>query len=399
MTLPDPVTLRFAIAHRHDDPRLLALQAARYPDVDMPAALAQIAGRQAARTKLPSWAELDDIVYPPRLPLEQCSSEATARYKAGLTEGDTLADLTGGFGVDCAFMARRFRQATYVERQAGLCRLAERNFAALGLANIDVLNRDGVEYLERIRPVDTIYLDPARRDGHGGKVVAMADCEPDVARLEPLLLRKGGRTLVKLSPMLDLALATRTLGHVAGAHVVSVAGECKELLLLLTPGADIPPDDLPIHCAIINTKGTQTFSFNRRQEREARRAYTDTIGRYLYEPDASLLKAGAFHTLADTYGLAKLHPNSHLYTADSLSDRFPGRSFRVLDTCAPGKREVKAALGDLRQANLTIRNFPATVVELRHRLKLADGGNTYLFATTTSDGRRIFIHCERSSSQ
>ncbi|MDR0892344.1 MAG: SAM-dependent methyltransferase [Mediterranea sp.] len=392
MTLPNDATLRFALAHRHDDPRTLALQAARYPDVDMPAALTQIAGRQAAASKLPSWAERDDVLYPRHLSLEQCSSEATARYKASLLEGDCLVDLTGGFGIDCYFLSQRFRRATYVERQAELCELAAHNFAALGQPHIQVCYADGVEYLERMESVDALFLDPARRDGQGGKVVAIGDCEPDVAALEPLLLTKARRVLVKLSPMLDLSLALRTLRHTAEAHIVSVQNECKELLLLTSD--ELPPDDVPIHLVNLTPGGTVAFSFTRRQEQQAECHYTATLGSYLYEPNASLLKGGAFHSLAVTFGLAKLHPNSHLYTSEHQVKGFPGRTFRIVGECSLHKKEVKACLGHLKQANLTVRNFPASVAELRKRLKLADGGGIYLFATTMNDGRRILIECE-----
>ena len=213
-------TLQFIAEHARADVRTLALQGQKYPEVDMPTAITQIAGRQVAEAKIPSWHNIEGIYYPKHLSMEQCSSEATAHYKAGLVEGDTFVDLTGGFGIDCSFIARRFKQADYVERQTELCELAEHNFPLLGLS-IQVHNKDGVDYLKEMKPVDCIYLDPARRDGHGGKTVAISDCEPDVSVLEDLLLEKAKTVLVKLSPMLDLSLALKTLKYIHQIHIVS----------------------------------------------------------------------------------------------------------------------------------------------------------------------------------
>ena len=244
-------TLRFIREHRRDDVRSLALQARRYPSVDMPAAITQISGWQIAKEKIPAWAENEHILYPAHLSLEQCSSQATAQYKAEIitnllhTEQEhpaqnstpasagTFTDLTGGFGIDCAFLSSRFGHATYVERQETLCQIAAHNFPVLGLNHISVCHADSVRHLQEMEPVDCIFIDPARRDGHGGKTVAIGDCEPDIAALEELLLRKARHVLVKLSPMLDLTLALNDLKHVREAHIVSVGNECKELLLLL----------------------------------------------------------------------------------------------------------------------------------------------------------------------
>lgn len=213
MTPISPETRQFINEHQSDDVRNLALQARKYPDVDIPAAITQIAGRQIAAEKIPSWKEIDDIWYPKHLSLEQCSSEITARYKASLLQGESLADLTGGFGIDCSFLATGFRSATYVERQAELCTIAAHNFPALDLNHISVRNDDGVAYLEAMSPVDCIFLDPARRNEHGGKTVAISDCEPNVAELEGLLLSKANRIMIKLSPMLDLSQALKELPH------------------------------------------------------------------------------------------------------------------------------------------------------------------------------------------
>lgn len=398
MTLT-PETLDFIRRHRTDDVRALALQAARYSDVDMLQAVTQIAGWQAARTKIPTWAACEGVLYPVHLSLEQCSSEVTARYKAAVVAGlggshTTLADLTGGFGIDCAFLSAHFARATYVERQEALCQTARHNFPLLGLAHIDVQCADSTEFLRQMPQVDWIFLDPARRDGHGGKTVAIADCEPDVSHLEPLLLEKAARVLVKLSPMLDLSQALHTLHSVSEAHIVSVAGECKELLLVLARGSSLQPDDIPIRC--INLPADERpFTFTRRQEQESPCPLANVPRACLYEPNASLLKAGAFRSAAYIYKVEKLHPNSHLYTSDEVIPNFPGRMFRVDGWCGFGKKEVKALLEGVTKANITVRNFPSTVAELRKRLKLSEGGDVYLFATTLADGQKTLIRCSK----
>ena len=395
MTPISPETRQFINEHQSDDVRNLALQARKYPDVDIPAAITQIAGRQIAAEKIPSWKEIDDIWYPKHLSLEQCSSEITARYKASLLQGESLADLTGGFGIDCAFLAAKFKSAIYVERQQELCEIAAHNFPILNLNHINVRNEDGVAYLQTMSPVDCIFLDPARRNEHGGKTVAISDCEPNVAELEALLLSKANRVMIKLSPMLDLSLALKELKHTQEIHILSVNNECKELLILLRQTS---PAEIAIHCVNLLTKGTQEeqhLVFTREQEQRSQCTYTDSLGNYLYEPNASLLKAGAFRSIAAAYPVRKLHPNSHLYTSDSFIENFPGRIFRIVNQCSFNKKEVKENLADLKKANVTVRNFPATVAELRKRLHLTEGGDTYLFASTLNNGQKVIIRCEK----
>ncbi len=387
-------TLQFIAEHARADVRTLALQGQKYPEVDMPTAITQIAGRQVAEAKIPSWHSIEGIYYPKHLSMEQCSSEATAHYKAGLVEGDTFVDLTGGFGIDCSFIARRFKQADYVERQTELCELAEHNFPLLGLS-IQVHNKDGVDYLKEMKPVDCIYLDPARRDGHGGKTVAISDCEPDVSILEDLLLEKAKTVLVKLSPMLDLSLALKTLKHIHQIHIVSVHNECKELLLVLRNEA--ASSSVSIHCEhILPTGESQSFSFTQEQEKEADCPLTHEVENYLYEPNSSLLKAGAYRILTQMYPVKKLHISSHLYTSPEYIPHFPGRKFKVEAIGGFGKKEQKALLKDIDKANLTIRNFPSSVAELRKRLKLKEGGEVYLFATTLADERKVLIKCMKT---
>ena len=373
-----PETQLFIREHSSDDVRTLALQAKKYPDINMPTAITQIAGRQVAAEKIPSWREIEEIWYPKHLSLEQCSS-----------------DLTGGFGIDCSFLATGFKSATYVERQEELCEIAAHNFPILNLNHINVRNENGVAYLQTMSPVDCIFLDPARRNEHGGKTVAISDCEPNVAELEALLLSKANRVMIKLSPMLDLSLALKELKHTQEIHILSVNNECKELLILLRQTS---PAEIAIHCVNLLTKGTQEeqhLVFTREQEQRSQCTYTDSLGNYLYEPNASLLKAGAFRSIAAAYPVRKLHPNSHLYTSDSFIENFPGRIFHIVNQCSFNKKEVKENLADLKKANVTVRNFPATVAELRKRLHLTEGGDTYLFASTLNNGQKVIIRCEK----
>ena len=384
-----PDIWQFIRDHQHDDVRTLALQAKKYPQLDMPFIINQIDGRQTAQHKIPSWYATEGIIYPVHLSLEQCSSELTALYKAGLLNGETFADLTGGFGIDCAFLSAGFQHATYIERQKALCDIATHNFNLLGLRHISVLNQDSVEALGKLSPVDCIFIDPARRNEHGAKTVLISDCEPDVAALEELLLRKAKRVMIKLSPMLDLSLALRTLKHTTEVHVISVQNECKELLLIL----ENTDKNLSIHCINFTNKGTQAFTFVPQEEASATVQYTNQVATYLYEPNASILKAGAFRVVASRYNLKKLHPNSHLYTADTKVANFPGRCFEVEAT---GSMKDKTLLAGLSQANITVRNFPMPVAELRKRIKLKDGGDTYLFATTLNDEKKVLVKCRRS---
>ena len=390
-----PETLRFIEENSRADVRSLALQAKKYPQVDMAMAVVQIAGRQIAEVKVPSWCQVEGLLYPKHLSMEQCSSEATAIYKAGLVEGDAFADLTGGFGIDCSFLSRKFKQADYVERQAELCELARHNFPLLGL-NIGVHNEDGVEYLKRMQPVDCLFLDPARRDGHGGKTVAISDCEPDVSALEDLLVEKAQTVMIKLSPMLDLSLALKALRYVKEVHIVSVNNECKELLLILQKTS--VSSEVAIHCEHIVNAQHLHYTFTQEQEHTSDCPLTTEVDAYLYEPNASILKAGAYRSLTQTYGVKKLHTSSHLYTSSHFIEDFPGRRFQIEAVSGFGKKELKDFLQGLDKANLTIRNFPSSVAELRKRLKLKEGGEDYLFATTLADESKVLIKCKKVPS-
>jgi hypothetical protein len=404
----DTLLKQFIQEHREDDVRLLALQASRYPNIDMPTALTQIAGWQSIREKVPTWATCDDIIYPSHLPLEQCSSEATAIYKYGvvstLGEHETFADLTGGFGIDCWFMSQAFQHTTYIERQEELVKIVQHNFEVLPSRStsdnihypLSIIHYDAESWIRDLpSSISWLYLDPARRDTHGGKTVAISDCEPDVSALEETLVQKAGKVIVKLSPMLDLDLALHQLKHVQEAHIVSVDHECKELLLLLDKDTSTDIEVTPIHCINIKKEEVQAFTFTKIEEQQANYELAKSIGLYLYEPNASILKAGAYRCLANRYGLQKLHANSHLYTSDKTLPNFPGRMLQVEAVSGFGKKELKTLLSELTKANLTVRNFPASVAELRKRLHLSEGGDTYLFVTTLNPDQKIIIKCKK----
>lgn len=383
----DEHTLSFIREHATADVRSLALQAARYPNVDMRMAMTQIEGRQLAAVKLPTWAATEGVIYPVRLSLEQCSSEATARYKASLVGGIRLADLTGGFGIDCSYMSEQFEHATYIERNPALCDIARHNFALLGRP-VSVVNGNSEEELASLPQQDWIYVDPARRDGRGNKVVALSDCEPDVCALKSLLLQKASRVMVKCSPMLDISLAVRQLQTVSQVHVVSVNNECKELLLLLDQeGAE----EMHIHTVNFQGGRMQSFVYTLNEEARAVCSYASQVGKYLYEPNSSMMKAGCYRLLAVRYALQKFHPNTHLYTSDHLVEDFPGRVFEVKDVVGFSKSELKSLSSGLKRANVAVRNFPEHPDALRKRLKVADGGDTYLFATTLNSEKKVVI--------
>lgn len=391
----DELTLDFIKRHIDDDVRILALQAGRYPDVDMHQAVVQIEGRQHAVAKLPSWASVDGLLYPPRISMEQCSSEITAEYKASLMCGNSFADITGGFGIDCSFISRRFSDCLYVERDERLCRIAEHNFSCLGLKNIKVLNGDGTKVLSTFAQKDWIFVDPARRDHAGRKVAALCDCEPNVVDLQDLLLEKGKKVMIKSSPMLDITAACRLLDTVSDVHIVAVNNECKELLLVLSQDRTA---SVVIHCVNLYGGDVEAFTFHKDEENAATCSSASDVARFLYEPNAAVLKSGCFRLLCNRFGVDMLHANSRLFTSSRFVGEFPGRKFEVIGVCGFSKKELKETIGDLRQANITVRNFPDTVQQLRKRLKLCDGGDIYLFATTLCDGRKVIVKCRKVTS-
>ena len=393
-------TAEFIREYRERDIRQLALQANRFPDVDMPYALDQIQGWQIACRKLPKWAACDGVIFPPHLSMEQCSSEPTAQYKLNLAmewaervgHASRMTDLTGGFGVDFSFTSCAFAAATYVERNEQLCHIVEHNLPLLGLNNATVVCADAVEYLSTVEPQTMLFLDPARRDEHGAKTVMLADCTPDVVQLLPKLLEKSRFTMLKLSPMLDWHKAVDDLqGAVREVHIVSVGGECKELLLVLST---VVESELKVYCADLSTASDTPSLFVYTPDSSAPVAnstFNIQHSTFLHEPNASIMKAGCFDELAAAYGVSPVSRNSHLFLSDELIEDFPGRSFVVERVTTMNKGELRKALAGIEKANIATRNFPLTVAELRKRLKIKDGGDVYIFATTTAEGEHLLL--------
>lgn len=388
------------------DIRQLALKGCRDKDLDLDAAIRQIAGRQTARRKLPSWAALDGILYPPHLNMEQCSSEQTARYKAGICSSHpsskTLVDLTGGFGVDFAFMSEAFDEATYVERNSELFAISSANMKILA-PKAKCLNEDGLEVLHRLDHVSMIFMDPARRDHHGARTYGISDCTPNVLEIKDELLQKADVVMLKLSPMLDWHKAISDLGeqYIKEIHIVSVQNECKELLLVLENGEKRRSTEdrgYTLHCVNFNSDGSmQQFKIPASPISHSTFPIPHSpslISHFLYEPNASIMKAGCFAEVEQAFGVRQLAPNSHLFASDQAIADFPGRKFRISAVTSMNKQELKQALRDIRQANIAVRNFPMSVADLRKRLKLSEGGNDYIFATTLTEGKKVLIICQ-----
>ena len=407
-------TRRFIAAHRTEQVRDIALHAHPEDGTDLAVALDCIEGWQRARTKLPQWAACKDIIYPPHLAMEQCSSQSTAQYKADLAQrlssGEprptTLIDITGGFGIDFSYMSRVFDRAVYIERQQHLCELAEHNMRALGIGNASIVNADAAAILDELPPATLIMADPARRDAHGSRTYAIADCTPDMLAILPKLAGIAPTIIIKLSPMLDWHQAAQdcnralndatTPAAVSEIHIVSVHNECKELLLVITRhGAeDSETDTFPLVTCVDDDT---VFSFHaqdtagtKAQERKQLRHNAQQTApdqpAYLYEPNASLMKASCFDLLAQRFGVTQIDSNSHLFVSDKQVDAFPGRAFAI-NTYGP----VKHTLRGIKQANIAVRNYPASVAQVRKRYHIADGGDTFVFLTTMSGKKTAFV--------
>lgn len=404
MIKKNQATLDFIRGHADDDVRQLALRGSKMSEVDLSYALEQIAGRQKARTKLPSWASIDGIVYPPHLSMEQCSSESTARYKASIAgKGALFVDLTAGFGVDMAFIAQGFQKAVHVERQPQLCAISSENYNVLGLNHIEVVCGDGVEYLHTMDHADLLFVDPARRDEHGGRTYGIADCTPNVLEMLDEMLEKADRVMIKLSPMLDWRKAVADLGKVNEVHIISVDNECKELLLAVKSEErteNSASSSLRVVCVNLLSDGNkECFEFDGHQPSPSSSAFhfSPFDSRFLYEPNASIMKAGCFGILEQRFGVMQLDKNSHLFVSDKEVIGFPGREFLIEKRTSMNKRELKAALAGVDKANITVRNFPMSVAELRKRLKLKEGGEVYIFATTIANEGHQLLVCRKKT--
>lgn len=383
-------TLEFIRIHADEDVRQLAFLGKKHPEVDMAYALDQIAGRQKARVKIPSWASIDGIVYPPHISMEQCSSEQTARYKARIAgNGEKIVDLTAGFGVDMAFMSAGFKQAVHVEMQPQLCAISSENYKHLGLNHVQVVCSDGVGYLHQMEHADLIFIDPARRDQHGARTYGIADCTPNVLEIIDEMLQKADRVMIKLSPMLDWQKAVSDIGRVSEVHIVSVANECKELLLEVKNGKG---EKVKVFCV----NDDQVFSYEIGELHPFTPSPLHPFT-FLYEPNASIMKAGCFQLIEQRFGITQPDANSHLFLSDKLVEGFPGRGFVIERVSTMNKRELKEALAGIDKANVAVRNFPLSVADLRKRLKLKDGGDVYIFATTDAKKGHLVMVCRKIS--
>ena len=406
-------TQDFIRQHVDDDVRKLALQGVKDAEVDLTMALQQIAGRQTARRKLPSWAEVESIIYPPHLNMEQCSSEQTARYKARIAgKGDRMVDLTGGFGIDFYWMSQGFQHRQYIEQNEALCAISSHNFHQLSLT-CSVCCCDTATYLATMPHADLAYLDPARRNEHGGRTYGIGDCSPNVLELMPLLMEKADRVILKLSPMLDWRKAVgdiqqlransqEPIAFVNEVHIISVDNECKELLLVISKKQT---ESLRLVCVngdssfeIIPTLGTNnSHAGNKifpRWEYSSSSLLSDTP-LYLYEPNASIMKAGCFKEIEERFPVEQISLNSHLFLSSVEIGDFPGRKFLVLSISSMNKQELRQSLEAIQQANIAVRNFPLSAEQLRKKLRLKDGGDVYIFASTLASGAHKLFICRK----
>ena len=421
----------FIKKHLNDDVNKLALS--KFPeDIDKQFVIRQIQARQVLSKKLPSWAENDELIFPKKLSLEQCSSELTAKYKTSFSanphemtrkgfsadscdladEKKILVDLTGGMGVDTSFLSDNFDKTYYVEMQEELCDIARHNFKILN-KNIEVINDNAEHFLTTCDEVDCIYLDPARRDEYGRKMVSLHDCSPDVVELHDILLKKANKILVKVSPMLDIEMIKKELTDITEIHVVAVRNECKEILLEIQKFRNSETQNLSnsatqqLRILAIDLRENWNFSFTEEEERDAQWTLADSVGKYLYEPGAACMKAGCFKLLSQRFNIYKLHRNSHLYTSDELVADFPGRIFEVV--CAvPFDKKTKKEITSICQqttdngqqtssksgslkASVAVRNFPLSAEELKKNLGLQDGNDFYIFGTTMKGEKKIVV--------
>lgn len=392
----DEVTLRFISEHAEEDIGQLSLSTAKQGAINRVLALSQIEGRKKIREKIPSFYTTKGLFYPPRLSIEQTSSEITARYKSSLCQGKRLIDLTGGFGADIFFLSEHFEESFYVERDPDLCRIAAHNFHVLNKPEIRIFCSDAQDFITREEAqADWIYIDPARRNKAGRKTAALADCEPNLKELFPLLLQRSEKILMKLSPMIDISAVCRELPGIAQAHVLALNNECKELLFVAEREAS---SELRIFTRNFKKNGDcQSFDFVQDQEKKAQYKEAKQVGSYLYEANTAIIKSGAFRLISESYNLEKLHKHTHLYTSDKLIKNFPGRSFEVKALHGSSKQDRKE-LNALSRANVCVRNYPLSADELQKKLKILPGGEHFLFACTLLDESKVIIECKPLSA-
>ncbi len=410
-------TISFIMEHAEEESAQLLLSASRYPGVDMNRAASAIEARKKIVYKVPLWHTYPELIYPTSLSVEQCSSQTTAEYKMRFVpKGGTIADLTGGLGVDCSFMAHRAEKCLYMESDPRLYEAAQHNFKVLGLENITITNGDCKEYLKRFagtnedlkerceelsetkerekREFDLIYLDPARRSKTSGRVFSIKEYEPDMIELSDALLRAAKQVLVKLSPMVDISATLGEVPCVKEVHVLSNDNECKELLLLMSGSGELlPSEDVPIHAVELSRDRESRFTFTIKEEKIAQCPIA-TPGRYLHQPGRAILKAGAFKLPCVRFGISKIATSTHLYTSDTLIEGFPGKSFSIERIIPFNKEGIRTISREYPFINCVALNFPIDTNALKQRLKIRDGGNLHLFATTLASGEKVMIISE-----
>ncbi|MBP1646216.1 MAG: SAM-dependent methyltransferase [Bacteroidetes bacterium] len=385
----------FILNNLNSDTNKLLLQS-NEEDIDVKFCVKQIIGYNKAKEKFPSLLEKNNLLFPPKINLEQTSSEQTAKYKASLfPKESTLRDLTSGFGIDVIFFAKELKKVYYHEINYELACVAEENFKVLELDNIIVNKGNSANDIDSLEETDIIYLDPSRRDENNNKVFLLKDCQPDIIEILPFLFDKAKTICIKLSPMLDIKLAIKEINYIKEIHVISVKNECKELLLVLEK---VYEKEIKYTCIDFDTNGKiNKFSFTTEKsitrladQKELR------MGAYIYEPNTSILKAGGFHSLCERFEVKKIASHSHLYISEKEIEDFPGRKF-IIKTILPYNNKILKTLSTrYPKANITIRNFPQTVSEIRKKTNVKEGGETYLLFTTNKENEKIIISCEKS---
>jgi hypothetical protein len=385
---------QYIIQQERADVNQLLLQGKSISGVPAKELVSQIFGRVKAKQKLPTWYSTKHIVFPAKLSMEQCSSELTAAYKASLISGEQMVDLTGGAGVDSYFFSKRFARTTYVEQLAELYAISLHNFEVLGAKNIVGICDLAENVLKEYRTsCDLIYLDPARRGSDQQRVFRFEDCTPDISTLLPTLLKTAKHVMIKTAPFLDITMALSQLQNVYAVHVVAVNNECKEVLYLLSQET---PENHQIKMYTVNlyeNRARHSFSFESGDEADIKMDYV-LPSKYIYEPNVAILKSGGINSVGKQYGLSKLHVNSQLFTSEHLTADFPGRIFECSEVLKYDKKVIKKAI-PAGKANITTRNFPYSVAQIRKQTGLKDGGSEYLFATTNLHNEKIILRTKK----
>lgn len=366
----------------------LAFQGSPFDTISTQELITQIASKQKCEKKLPTWYQTENIYFPPKINLEQTSSEVTARYKSSIITGNSIVDITGGFGVDCYFFAQKFNNVTHCELNTNLSTIVNNNYQQLKLDNIKTVSGDGIAFLNNsTEKFDWIYIDPSRRDSSKNKVFLLEDCLPNVPENLDLLFSKSNNILIKNSPILDISRTIDELQYVKEIHIVAISNDVKELLFILEKGFSEP---ITIKTVNFQKNNTQLFDFQHLKNSQSK--YSEPL-RYIYEPNSAILKSGGFHEISTQFDLKKLHQHSHLYTSNQQI-KFPGRTFLVENICGYNNKEIKKYLKE-NKANITIRNFPETVAQIRKKTKIKDGGSQYLFFTTVDNNKHIVLICSQ----